>query len=443
MSMRNPLPTAALALCFSAANTAPAISDSNVQTVTPEPDELSFHCDMPDTTGLDLPDLIEKIYPANVLITTRIKKEMPFGQEPRDGETPSYPAPGRSIGSGFIIDKDQNFVVTNAHVLEGDGNSAEGYSFTVTFFDPNKINYKGYTVDADLVGIDSSADGSVDLAVLQISDDDLRHELDCVSFANSATIRVGEDVFAIGNPLGNLFTATFGHISHTLRNIGNPLYDFIQTDTPINKGNSGGALYDPTGKVAGVNTAIISQSGDSAGIGFAIPSNVVIKIIDQLIKHGEIKRGWLGVQIQELNKDEYNDYAAANNGVIVKHVDPRGPSFEGGLKKGDIIISINGNPISDSLSLIRTVSDITPGTIASVLILRDMDMLELPIELGDRDIGIPRQQEETTPPEGENVPDEGAPDDTPDDAPDSEEKDPKTAPSSDKAPYAGRMEFVP
>lgn len=344
-------------------------------------DNFAFSCDTPDLSALSTPDLLDVIYPANVFITVSAEMTMPFGLTPENGETPMGRAPGQGLGSGFVIDP-RGYIVTNAHVLESGSGSADGKAFTVTFYDPDATNYMGQEVRAELVGIDSS--DAIDLAILRV---DVDAPLRCVNIADSDEVRVGERTFALGNPMGHAFTYTEGVISHTRRSIGAPnrYHDYIQTDAAINRGNSGGGLYSLDGRIVGVNTAIISSSGDSAGIGLAIPSNIVAETAHTLITEGEIRRGWLGVQINEVDEQAAASLGATEGtGVLITAVDPSGPSF-GELEESDIILSVNGNDVNTPLELIRQVSRVAPGEAAEFSVLRDGNIINLPIELGDRD----------------------------------------------------------
>ena len=232
---------------------------------------------------------------------------------------PQKRMPQRTAGSGFII-SDDGYIVTNNHVVE----EAETIKITLS-------NDEIY--DAEVIGLDPR----MDLALLKINPEE---DLPYVSFGNSENSKVGEWVVAIGNPFGLGGTVTAGIISALGRNIGSGPYDhFIQTDAPINKGNSGGPLFNMSGEVIGVNTMIYSQTGGSVGIGFSIPSDLVKPVIDQLKKYGETRRGWLGVMIQnvteELAKDMDLDEA---KGALVQQVVKDGPADKAGIEEGDVII---------------------------------------------------------------------------------------------------------
>lgn len=230
----------------------------------------------------------------------------------------------QSLGSGVIIDANQGFVVTNNHVID------KADEIRVTLRD-------GRSFDAKVIGKDPEAD----LAVLQIK----AEKLNALHFADSDKARVGDFVVAIGNPFGLGQTVTSGIISALGRSgLGIEGYeDFIQTDASINPGNSGGALVNFNGELLGINTAIIGPSGGNVGIGFAIPSNMAKDIIDQLISHGEVKRGQLGVLVQQLTEELARAFDIPfGNGVVVSQVIPDTPAAKAGVKQGDVIISING-----------------------------------------------------------------------------------------------------
>ena len=250
-----------------------------------------------------------------------------FGQQPRPSMPRENARPVVSTGSGFIISED-GYLLTNNHVVE----DAETIKITLS-------NDEAY--DAEVIGLDPR----MDLALLKINPE---KDLPYVSFGNSKESKVGEWVVAIGNPFGLGGTVTAGIISALGRNIGSGPYDqFIQTDAPINKGNSGGPLFNMDGEVIGVNTMIYSQTGGSVGIGFSIPSDLVKPVIDQLKKYGETRRGWLGVMIQnvteELAKDMDLDEA---KGALVQQVVKDGPADKAGIEEGDVIIGYNKEDIN-------------------------------------------------------------------------------------------------
>jgi serine protease Do len=257
-----------------------------------------------------------------------------------------------SLGSGFIIDP-SGLIVTNNHVIDG------ADEIDVILNDGTKLK-------ADLVGKDSKSD----LALLRVHYD---KPLKSVKFGDSDKVRLGEWVIAIGDPFSLGGTVTAGIISARNRDINSGPYDnYIQTDAPINRGNSGGPLFDLNGAVIGINTAIISPSGGSIGIGFAIPSDSAIPIIDQLRKYGEVRRGWLGVRIQEVTDEiaESLDISPPR-GALVAGVDPKGPAKPAGLEPGDVVISFDGHDVKEMRDLPRIVADTPVGKQVDVVVIRN------------------------------------------------------------------------
>lgn len=243
-----------------------------------------------------------------------------------------------SLGSGFLIDN-EGTLVTNYHVIR---NAVE---IDVKFHDNKKAKAK-------IIGKDQKTD----LAVLKIEDYENLDDLDFLTFGNSDEMKVGSQVFAIGNPFGLVNSVTAGIISARARNINIGLYDdFLQTDAAMNSGNSGGPLLNMKGEVIGLNTAIASTSGSSAGVGFAIPSNLVKRITDQLIENGVIERGFMGIKVQNITK-EISDSLDDKDGVLVVEINKDSPAEKVGMKVGDLIISFNDNKIDDINSLHKNVS---------------------------------------------------------------------------------------
>ena len=274
----------------------------------------------------------------------------PFGEMFKEFDRPTE-RKATSLGSGFVIKKNGT-VITNNHVI------ANAEDIIV------RINNKEYK--AKVIG----ADPYSDLAVLKI---DTKENFETVDFGNSDKARVGDWVMAIGNPFGLGGTVTSGIISARNRDINLTRYDdFIQTDASINQGNSGGPLFDMNGNVIGINTAIISPSGASSGIGFAIPSNYASTIIDQLIEFGETKRGWLGVRIQEVTK-EIASVAGLKEpkGAFIGGVSEGGPADKGGIKSGDIILEFDGEKIKTMRNLPRVVANTKPNKRVTVKIWRE------------------------------------------------------------------------
>jgi len=269
-----------------------------------------------------------------------------------------------ALGSGFIIDK-KGLVVTNNHVIQG----AE--DIVVTFND--KTEYK-----AKVIG----KDPYMDLAVLKIES---KEKFVPVSFGDSDKARIGDWVIAIGNPFGFGGTVTSGIISSRNRDIGLTRYDdFIQTDASINQGNSGGPLFDLDGKVIGINTAIIAPGASgSIGIGFAIPSNPASKVIEQLIKYGETKRGWLGVRIQQVTKEIAEvEKLEKPEGALIASVAEKSPADKGGIKAGDIILEFDGKKIDTMRTLPKLVAQTEVGKKVIVKIWRNQKLISKKVILG-------------------------------------------------------------
>lgn len=256
-----------------------------------------------------------------------------------------------SLGSGFIIDP-SGLVVTNNHVVE------DADEITVTLND-------GTALPAKLIG----RDDKTDLALLKVVP---KKPLPASHFGNSDKARVGDWVMAIGNPFGLGSTVTAGIVSARNRDIAaGPYDDFIQTDAPINRGNSGGPLFDMDGNVIGVNSAIFSPTGGSVGIGFAIPSNMAREVIGQLQKYGSTRRGWLGVRVQNLTGDLAEGMGIPGaNGALVADVTDGGPADKAGIKNGDVITAFDGKPVPDSRALPREVADTAAGKTVNIDIIR-------------------------------------------------------------------------
>ena len=326
-------------------------------------------------------DLTEQLQPAVVNIATRQSVEVnrnPFAGTPfaelfnrRGGGNQPQRREAQSLGSGFIISAD-GYVVTNNHVVSPD-NRARLEEITITMPD-------GTEYEADLVG----ADAASDLAVLKIRSN---NTFPFVEFGDSSQTRVGEWVVAIGNPFGLGGTVTSGIVSAVYRNTGQGgAYDrYIQTDASINRGNSGGPLFDMRGNVIGINNAIFSPSGGSVGIGFAIPAEIAAPIVEQLRKGQEIERGYLGVNLQPMN----DDLAASlglqrNRGEIVQVVTEDSPAQRAGLKAGDIIVSVNGREVSSDQTVSFLVANLAPGESVPVEVLREGRRLTINTTLGKR-----------------------------------------------------------
>ncbi len=271
-----------------------------------------------------------------------------------------------SLGSGFVIDP-AGFVVTNNHVIEG------ADDIEVIFPDGSKLKAK-------LVGTDTKTD----LSVLKVEPP---APLTAVKFGDSRKMRIGDWVMAIGNPFGLGGSVTVGIISASGRNINAGPYDnFIQTDAAINKGNSGGPLFNMSGEVIGINTAIISPSGGSIGIGFAVPTELAENVIKQLIEFGETRRGWLGVRIQPVSDEVAESLKIGKaRGALVSGLVKGGPVENGPIRVGDVIIAFDGKSVDDTRDLVRTVAESAVGAEVEVKILRDGKEQNLKVKLGQLD----------------------------------------------------------
>ena len=268
-----------------------------------------------------------------------------------DSPAPNRPRRTNSLGSGFVIDP-SGIVVTNNHVI------AEADEVTVIFTDGRRLK-------AEVLGRDQKTD----LAVLRVKSD---KPLKAVKFADSDKVRLGEWVIAIGNPFSLGGSVTAGIVSARNRDINSGPYDnYIQTDASINRGNSGGPLFNMEGEVIGINTAIISPSGGSIGIGFAVPSKTAMPVIDQLRQFGETRRGWLGVKIQQVT-DEIAESLGVKpaRGALIAGIDDKGPAKPAGIEPGDVIVKFDGKDIKEMRDLPRIVADTPVGKDVAVVIVR-------------------------------------------------------------------------
>lgn len=326
-------------------------------------------------------DLAERLLPAVVNISTTQKVSGRLEDLPQFDFPPGSPfrdffeqfqerrrdmpqRRGTSLGSGFLIDK-SGYVVTNNHVIDGADEIA------VVLHDERKFVAK-------VVGHDPKTD----LALLKINSNS---DLPFVSFGDSDKARVGDWVLAIGNPLGLGGTVTAGIVSARGRDIrSGPYDDYIQTDAPINRGNSGGPLFNLGGEVIGINTAILSPSGGSIGIGFAVPSQIAVAVIDQLRKYGATRRGWLGVQIQAVTEEIAESLGLDKaSGALVAGVIKDSPAEAAGFKTGDVIVSFDGRTVPESRRLPRMVAETDVGKDVHVIVWRGGKRETLTVKLGE------------------------------------------------------------
>jgi serine protease Do len=339
-------------------------------------------------------DLAERVEPAVVSITVTGKTDVAAkmnGQQHQKNQLPQFPeghpfgefleqfrnrAPGmpgsgnsaqrefQGVGSGFIISAD-GYVVTNNHVVE---NATE----------IGIVLQDGSHYEATIKG----RDPKTDLALLKVNTD---ASLPYVELGDSDSARVGEWVVAVGNPFGLGGTVTAGILSARGRDINSgPYDDYLQVDAPINRGNSGGPLFNNRGQVIGVNSAIYSPTGGSVGIGFAIPSNLVKDVVAQLETNGKVTRGWLGVQIQPLTDDIAESLGLAEtHGALVAGIEPGSPAALGGVKPGDVIVSMNGEKLEDFKDLSKLVAKAAAGSESTLQVMRQGETRKLTIEIGN------------------------------------------------------------
>lgn len=309
------------------------------------------------------------------IYTTEIVKTRahhPFGDDPFfrhffGQSQPQQAEPRSGLGSGVIVSGD-GYILTNNHVVN------QANQIVVSLHDGRKAKAK-------VIGTDPDSD----LAVIKI---DLK-DLPTLAFKTTAN-EVGDVVLAIGNPFGVGQTVTQGIISGLGRSgLGiNTYEDFIQTDAAINPGNSGGALIDAMGNLVGINSAIYSRSGGSMGIGFAIPANLAQKVMTEIIEHGQVIRGWLGVEVRPANND-FNEDGTINSkpqadGALIAGVVRGGPAAEGGIQPGDLVLSLNGETVHDAAQLINRVGSIKPETKVKVVVKRGKQEVELAVVVGKR-----------------------------------------------------------
>ena len=282
----------------------------------------------------------------------------------RNQNGPNRPRRSSALGSGFVISED-GFIVTNNHVIE----SAD--EILIEFF-------SGEELPAKVIGTDKNTD----IALLKVESDE---PLPFVQFGDSDIARVGDWVMAMGNPLGQGFSVSVGIISARNRALSGSYDDFIQTDAAINRGNSGGPLFNMDGAVIGVNTAILSPNGGSIGIGFSMSSNVVTAVVDQLQEFGETRRGWLGVRIQDVSEDVAEALGLETvAGALVTDV-PDGPAMEAGIVAGDVIMTFDGEEVTDTRQLVKIVGNTAVGKAVRVVVFREGTTETLMVTLGRRE----------------------------------------------------------
>jgi Do/DeqQ family serine protease len=329
--------------------------------------------------GVPRPDsyhgAVKKAMPSVVNISTSKEMRIPRNSPLNDPLFRRFfgddPQKATSLGSGVIVSS-SGYILTNNHVVEA------ADEIEVSLSDGKKLI-------ATVVG----SDPETDLAVLRVEAKE--KDLPAITFGSSDTLRVGDIVLAIGNPFGFGQTVTAGIVSALGRSgLGiNVFENFIQTDAPINPGNSGGALVDANGNLVGVNTAIFSRSGGSMGIGFATPVSQAKMVLEQIIKSGNVTRGWIGVELQPITPALAESFKLGTlEGAIINGVLTDGPADKAGVKPGDVLVAIDGKPVSDPQGVLNLVTGIAPGSAARMKMKRKGQDVELAVTIGRR----PKQQ---------------------------------------------------
>ncbi len=345
---------------------------------TPQPRPGVTIQQAPATPATPLPPMesfapaAQRVIPAVVNVFTRQNVRAPTVQDPifryffgdrLDGR----PRQASNLGSGVIVSAN-GYVLTNYHVVE----AADEIQVALS---------DGHALPARVVG----ADPETDLAVLKID----TTNLPAITFAQPDTLKVGDWVLAVGNPFGVGQTVTAGIVSALGRTqLGiNSFENFIQTDAAINPGNSGGALVDATGNLVGINSAIYSRTGGSQGIGFAIPVSIVRQVMEQIIRKGSVTRGWVGIEVQDLTPELADSFNLKNaQGALIAGVLKGGPADDGGVRPGDVLLAVNGNPVTDSSSLLNLIAALKPGDKARLSVARKQQSLELTVQAGRRPV---------------------------------------------------------
>lgn len=325
-----------------------------------------------DTPMPSLAPLVEEASPAvvNIRVSATVTARSPFSDDAfrRFFGFPDNGSQGRvvsSAGSGVIVDADQGYILTNHHVV------ANADEIQVSLL-------SGEVLDAEIVG----SDVDTDIAVLKVDADNLVD----MPIGNSDQVRVGDFVIAIGNPFGLSHTVTSGIVSALGRTgIGDGLEDFIQTDASINPGNSGGALVNMRGELVGINSAIISRSGGNVGIGFAVPTRIAASVMNQILDHGEVRRGLLGVTITTIDAAGAEALGAnVDQGALITEISPDGAAEQAGLQVEDIIVEVNDKAIANNQELINTIGLLTAGDEVEIRYIRDGRAQLTTATLGER-----------------------------------------------------------
>lgn len=342
----------------------PSVADLS-ERLLPSVVEITVQSKAEGMPSIDMPQVPDDS-PFKDFFDDFFKRHQQGGGDGGDGGKDKKRNSGRTVtsaGAGFIIDA-SGLVVTNNHVVEG----ADGIEVRL---DDSTV------LKGELVG----RDPKTDLAVIRVKSD---RALPAVPFGDSDHLRIGEWVLAVGNPFALGTSVSLGIVSARNRDINaGPYDDFIQTDAAINKGNSGGPLFNMKGQVVGINTAILSPTGGSVGIGFSVPANTAKGVIDQLVKYGETRRGWLGVKVQSVTPDIAESMGmGAPRGALVADVTKTGPAEKAGIEAGDVIVEFNGHPIKEMKDLPRVVADTEIGKGVPVKLLRQGKEVMVNAEVG-------------------------------------------------------------
>jgi serine protease DegQ len=279
-----------------------------------------------------------------------------------------------NLGSGVIVSQD-GYILTNDHVIE----AADEIQVALS---------NGEVMNAKVVG----SDPETDLAVLKVN----QKKLPAISFASPESLHVGDVVLAIGNPFGVGQTVTMGIVSALGRShLGiNTFENYIQTDAAINPGNSGGALVDSAGNLVGVNTAIFSRTGGNLGIGFAIPVSIVRQVMGQIIQHGTVTRGWVGIEVQEITPEIADSFGLkSTEGALIAGVLRGGPADRAGIRPGDVLVAVNGKQVTDSTSLLSLIAALPPGKQAELDVIRNQKSMHLTVGIDKRPVMRQQSQE--------------------------------------------------
>jgi serine protease Do len=353
----------------------PGVSDANAVTATPATAQAAAERQLPDFSSL-----VERQGPAVVKIAVTKTQQRAglseqvappeleeffrhFGIPGSEGRVVPRPAPAQGVGSGFIISED-GYILTNAHVVDG------ASEVTVKLSDKRELTAK-------VIGVDPMTD----VAVVKVD----ARGLPVVKIGDPSKTRVGEWVAAIGSPFGMEHSVTSGIVSAKSRSLPTEqLVPFIQTDVAVNPGNSGGPLFNMAGEVIGVNSQIYSTTGGYMGMSFAIPIDVAMNVKAQLVEHGKVTRGRIGVTVQEMTPQLAESFGVEKaRGALVSHIDAGGPAAKAGLQAGDVIVGFNGKPIESSGALPALVAETKPGTTVNLRVLRGGADKDLKVTVGE------------------------------------------------------------